>query len=107
MTGGDPYATPARHRTDIRPTIRRAWTLPGPHADGFQRRQRRHVAERAFKHALQHGGIDPAIALPVLARRTQQQLPGGPWLHVERDADVVVAVRAVGIAQFQYLVIEQ
>ena len=57
----------------------------GPHAYRQHLPQARHIFLGALQHADQHVMVCFFMLGPILARGSDQQLTGAPWLHIERD----------------------
>ncbi len=75
----------------------------GPDADDGKTRERRHVLDGAPEHAPEDGGVDAGVSHAVLARGSDEYLPGLAGLRVEGDRLGGIAVGALQIAELDEL----
>src|SRR6201999_1373929 len=93
--------------TDERQLVGRCGAEARPDAETRELRQLRHIALGAFEHASENGGLGAGIVVAVLAGGTDQELPGGARLDVERDRVGLDGMSALQIAKLDELMIEE
>ncbi|MNT29558.1 hypothetical protein D3C72_1653070 [compost metagenome] len=103
MAQRQPKPGARRVRTDQGQAVGRGGADAGPGADEVHAGQARQEVDGPLDHARQQRGINVGIGLSDLAGRADQQLPGGPGLHIECDGGAVALLGAGHIAKLDQL----